>query len=83
MEFSIIRGLLALLLLSVAWVDTLRSSTNCGRSLCPEEERTNKVAMNTVTAELVAVEIVIVLGAVILLGTITVAWAMFWPSAHL
>jgi len=39
--------------------------------------------MNTVTAELVAVEIVIVLGAVILLGTITVAWAMFWPSAHL
>jgi len=40
MEFSIIRGLLALLLLSVAWVDTLRSSTNCGRSLCPEEERT-------------------------------------------
>ena len=43
----------------------------------------NKVAMNTVTAELVAVEIVIVLGAVILLGTITVAWAMFWPSAHL
>ena len=29
--------------------------------------------------ELVAVEIVIVLGAVILLGTLTVAWAMFGP----
>ena len=31
------------------------------------------------TAELVAVEIVIVLGAVILLGTLTVAWSMFGP----
>ncbi len=31
------------------------------------------------TAELVAVEIVIVLGAVILLGALTVAWAMFGP----
>jgi len=37
----------------------------------------NRIAMNT--AELVAVEIVIVLGAVILLGALTVAWAMFGP----
>ena len=31
------------------------------------------------TAELVAIEIVIVLGAVILLGSVTVAWAIFGP----
>jgi len=31
------------------------------------------------TAELVAIEIVIVLGAVILLGSLTVAWTMFRP----
>ena len=31
------------------------------------------------TAGLVAVEIVIVLGAVILLGSLTVAWTMFGP----
>src|SRR5437867_13321294 len=37
----------------------------------------NRIAMNT--AELVAVEIGIVLGAVILLGTLTVAWAMVGP----
>ena len=31
------------------------------------------------TAELVAVEIVIVLGVVILLGSLTVAWGIFGP----
>jgi len=83
MEFSIIRGLLALF--CYQW----HGSTPCGPAQtvaghCVRRKRgQNKVAMNTVTAELVAVEIVIVLGAVILLGTITVAWAMFWPSAHL
>jgi len=41
------------------------------------KKRKNGIAMNT--AELVAVEIVIVLGAVILLGALTVAWVMFRP----
>ena len=83
MEFSIIRGLLALF--CYQW----HGSTPCGPAQtvaghCVRRKRgQNKVAMNTVTAELVAVEIVIVLGAVILLGNITVVWAMFWPSAHL
>ncbi len=31
------------------------------------------------TAELVAIEIVIVLGALILLGTVALAWAMLGP----
>jgi uncharacterized membrane protein len=35
--------------------------------------------MNTGTAELAAIETVIVLGAVILLGTVTVAWVIFGP----
>jgi uncharacterized membrane protein len=35
--------------------------------------------MNTGTAELVAIEAVIVLGAVILLGTVSLAWVIFMP----
>ncbi len=43
-----------------------------------EEERRNRIAMNT-TAELAAIETVIVLGAVILLVTVSFAWVMFRP----
>jgi len=35
--------------------------------------------MNTGTAELVAIETVIVLGVVILLGTVSLAWVIFGP----
>ena len=35
--------------------------------------------MNTGTAELVAIETMIVLGVVILLGTVSLAWVIFRP----
>jgi len=79
MEFSI-RGLLALLL-SAVWVDTSRAGTTMGDQLRPGEERINRIA--TKTAELVAMQIVIILCAVILLGSVTRARVMFGPSEHL
>jgi len=48
-----------------------------GRRCVQKRKGQNRLAMNT--AELVAIEIVIVLGAVILLGSVTVAWCIFGP----
>ena len=79
MEFSI-RGLLALLL-SAAWVDTSSAGTNNGRPAAPRGGKINRIA--TKTAELVAMQIVIILCAVILLGSVTRARVMFGPSEHL
>jgi hypothetical protein len=52
-----------------------------GDQLRPGEERINRIA--TKTAELVAMQIVIILCAVILLGSVTRARVMFGPSEHL
>ena len=79
MEFSI-RGLLALLYPQHGLTPTARAQT-MGDQLRPGEERINRIA--TKTAELVAMQIVIILCAVILLGSVTRARVMFGPSEHL
>ena len=79
MEFSI-RGLLALLYPQHGLTPPARAQT-MGDQLRPGEERINRIA--TKTAELVAMQIVIILCAVILLGSVTRARVMFGPSEHL
>jgi len=51
--------------------------TVAGHCVQSKKGQIDRITMNT--AELVAIEIVIVLGALILLGTVALAWAMLGP----
>jgi hypothetical protein len=84
MKFSIIRGLFCI----VGAVGGMgrhapAPAQSVARHCAHRKKGQNKIAMKTVTPELVAIETVIVLGVVFLLGTVTVAWVMFGPSEHL